>query len=355
MQEGRSLTTTKKRERQDEQYANEAAPAANTFFCMPDVVQRYVSPHLLDWSDHRALACTTASLWRYYQRNDHSTRVMFFMYCNAFASFISRHTQDRLLLESGDLRCIEWLWLRRKRHARAHNVAGNFCLTAARCGHIEVFQRFAPRVEPVYVRSLTRKAFTKTCKYGRDDAAIWLLSHPIGTSFWQVQEWVQFVMLMSGNAHKVPKTFEFLLHVMHVQHNWTERHFLTTCLLNACFLPGYDVSGFAWVWERCLANGMEKRELMTATFNDLMANLEGELFTPNTTQQLGRLPAICRLFFAEFCVTECNENTVCWTLPNNQLSIRVDSLSSDEAEVVFVFRQPNLRMTRALRIPKTCL
>lgn len=375
-QEGR----TKKREREEETAAlihNDDGDSAGTFrvpaatfFNMPDVVHGHVSPYLTAWSDHRALACTTPGLWRYYQRHDHSTQIMFLLHHHHHQRVVSatRRTRDILLRESGDIRCIEWLWNQKKSKARATDLAVSFCKTAARCGHAEVLLRFAPYVEKVYQHSLIRKSFATLCKHGRDEAAVTLLRSPLvvataGNAATAAFEWTKYVIIAAGHLQRIPKTREFLWLLMSQGiYNWTEEHFLLTCLFNSCTTArGYDIDdGFTWIWAQCLARGMGEKWLASSFLEDLMTQMATDMFSPAQTSVLRRLPAIVRRFFADMCFveTELITRAEVWRLHhqhNQTITIKLfppDEL--DEQMVLFIFQRPDLRASRNLKLPANC-
>lgn len=340
----------KKREREVESLPTDDDDKASVLFSMPDVVHRYVSPYLTQWSDHRALACTTPGLWRYYRQHDESTRVMFLFY--RVVSPTSQKIHERYIRESGDARCVLWLWEKRKRTHRTHNLARDFCLCAARSGSIELVELFFSFLEPIEKPVARRRIFETLCKYGRDKAAMAIISNLA-----EERDFLQFSITLAGYVHKVPNAFQFVLKL--VEGGGDKDAFLAMCLFNSCVIPsGYDIEAFEWLWNYCInVAGKTAQWCMERILDDLAVDIEDGFFSKYTAV-LGRLPVIFRRFLAEFCPkpTSGSEGGIVWNL-REQVILHVSEPKDDDDEVTVncVFLRPNLRLSRTLKIPKACI
>jgi hypothetical protein len=339
----------KKRSRTDND--DETLPtntAAVQFFGMPDVVHHYVSPYLTKWRDHRALACTTAVLWRYYQRHDMSTRIMFFRDANP-AFDISKRMHRIFVLDLCDARCMEWLWNQERPIYRVANMAKEFCAAACRRGVLPLVRHYASFVEPPSVRvSFAKKAFATLCKYGRDEAALSLVVNPLFDDHADTN-YHEKILMLSEYAHLVPKTFDYLKNKCHV----SEGRIVVECLVASCSVSSLSLDAFEWLWTRFVPPS-EKKVWIQRFLDYLMGLLENDaaIFSERYFGAIARMPALGRRFFSEFCVQKGHDSTQ-WELQDGKVSWQIMFPdTNDEVLIHVVFWRENLRMSRALKVPK---
>lgn len=331
--------------------------AVRVFFGMPDVVHYYVSPYLKDWKDHWALACVTPVLWRYYHAVDRSTQVMFYLYKAPFG--LTNHLKNRWIMDSGDMRIMEWLWNKKRRYHLTSQLAKDFCLGGARSGSIEIIRRFVPYVAPEALFNVTLHIFQALCKYGWDDVAIQWLSLQKQLSKRDV---IAFSVVLANCANKVPKTFDFLKRTFLAipEAGFTEKKFLLLCLLNSCMLKLQDgIESFGVIWQQCLACGMDKRGLMEDFLRDLLESIEGEIFSTRYSTTLERLPLLCKTYFQEYITTttvhdDQGNPQIIWKL-EDRLSITASphKKHNDVMTILIAFFGQNLRLSRTFNVPKS--
>lgn len=329
--------------------------AAVRFFGMPDVVHHYVSPYLTKWSDHRALACTTAVLWRYYQRNDTSTRIMFFRDANPTFD-ISKRMHRIFVLDFCDARCMEWLWNQERQIHRVAVMAKDFCAAACRRGALPLVRHYASFVEPPAARvSFAKKAFVTLCKYGKDEAAFSLVINPLFADHVVAADtnYREKIIMLSEHAHLVPKTFDYVKNKYAVSNNVSEGRIVVECLVASCSVSSLSLDAFEWLWTRFVPP-TEKKAWIQRFLDYLMGLLENDLaiFSERYFGAIARMPALGRRFFSELCVQKGHDSSQ-WELQGGGVSWQIMSPdTNDEVLIHVVFWRENVRMSRALKVPK---
>lgn len=341
-----------KRKRDDNDGGWDQTTAVMAFFGMPDVVHYYVSPFLKDWKDHWALARVTSALWRYYHAVDRSTRVMFYLHNVPFGP--TNHLKNRWIMDSGDMRLMEWLWNKKRHYHLTSHLAKDFCLGGARTGSIDIIRRFVPHVAPEALFNITLHIFQALCKFGWDDAAIQWLSLQQQLSKRDV---IAFSVVMANHANRVPKTFDFLKRAFLAipEVGFTEKKFLLLCLLNSCMLKLQDgIEAFGLIWQQCLDCGMDKRELMNDFLRDLLESIEGEMFSTRYSTTLERLPLLCKIYFQEYVTTSHDNQHIMWKLEDRLIIVASPHKKQDDVMTIAVtFFGQNLRLSRTFNVPKS--
>lgn len=349
----------KKRNRTEDETPPVCSNTAATvqFFGMPDVVHHYVSPHLTKWSDHRALALTTAVLWRYYQRNDTSTRIMFFRDANPTFD-ISKRMHRIFVLDSCDFRCMDWLWNQEKKLHRVAIMAKEFCAAACRRGALPLVRHYASFVEPFSASRVkfSKKAFATLCKYGRDEAAFSLVVNPLFDFGHDVaiDTYREKLLVLSEHAHLVPKTFDYLKNKYAVSDSVSQDMVVVECLVSCCSVSSLSLDAFQWLWTRFVPP-TERKVWIHHFLAYLMRLLENDtaIFSERYFGAIARMPALGRRFFSEFCVPKGHDDSSQWELQDCGVSWQIMSPdTNDEVLINVVFMRENLRMSRALKVPK---
>lgn len=340
-------------EEEEETLVSSASSSVITFFSMLDLVHHNVSPFLVSWADHRALACTTAALWRYYKRIDDSTRVMFFFYGQYPTA--SLRVRDTFLMDSRDMRCIHWLWDKRRRNTLVSMLAREFCKAGARAGSTNAILRYVGYLNAAEIQSgFGHQIFRTLCKYGHDEEA---QAHLLANRWKPTEESAEryvskLSIVMAPFAHLVPKTFATIkLCLMALQKNFKDESFYIFFLVNACSgNAGYDTRAFDWVWNQLPPGLHTPKEWGILFFKDIFETIEFEPFRHQTIRILSRIPAIVKNHFLEF--TKFSDRTTTVTLSNVTLSFsHLPPDAKGETLVSFVFFVNGMRISRSFTMP----
>lgn len=325
----------------------------SVFWSMPSLVHHCVSPYLLSWKDHRSLACSTASLWRFYRQYDTSTRVMF------MGVTWPKETRDKVLLESGDARCVQWLWERLFPRTRFGDLVHTFCLAGARIGSLDMIQRYSKLIKhPPSLSIINQDVLEALCKNKWEQCALYILKTiPVDTS--DRLFWFKLLVRITPYVHQAPNLFKTLYDKFapSVETDMEKGVLYASCLLTCCRLGDLmDIRAFEWLWTRKSDEHCESWWI-NSFLDQTMDLLEAEGDSSRTSSMISRYPRIFKHFFSQhYNEKKEKDGTVVLKFKKSDTALRIGP--SDENEQVLV----ELRMSRdgtvvsmAFSLPIHCL
>jgi hypothetical protein len=346
------LTRRRKRRFIDDDDSGEMS----SFWNMSDVVFSHLSCYLTDWYDHRRLACSKASLWRYYRTRDPSTCIMFFFYKMP----VSKEVSHQFIVESGDARCMQWLWNRKLKTTLSEKIAPLFCFSAAIHGRLDLIRHYGTYLNDATRPMTHNKVLRRLCrKAGNDQVVMSYIERPLHISDATQPKSSYFascLLNISPCVHNVPETFQMLLHSI-VADTKDDKFddIIAVCLVPACIEDGFDIEGFKFLWKR-KSDSLDEATWINRFFMDAVIFIQAHLDdTGGSINVLRRLPVLLRCVFADHCIISKEaDNSVKWSC----CGLALNMYPPNERGVVLVamsFYAKSTRFSYGFDIPESCL
>lgn len=258
------------------------------------------------------------------------------------------------LLESGDMRCIDWQWNKDKAHNLVTDLARKYCVVGAAAGSLPMIRRYARYVEPASVANLHHTVFAGFCDFGYETQAIELLFNPpwIDLDFASSDlHWLKMLFLMAPHVAKVPKVFEFLLKSAK---DMNQYDIYLACLLASCSSKGYALDGFDWFWNHKPTETHNKRWWIEAFFDRVHQLLDRDEVDDEVTHLLSRLPAITKRYFLEESESRPIENDGHLLALQNCAMFLAKPDENNEVSVILHMKHHTTVFSMLFRIPFLC-